>query len=45
MKKSKNHFSNYNKEITFITPTLFCYVEYLERTKNNHLRHPIIKNA
>lgn len=41
-KKTKNYFSNYNKEINYIKPIISCHVKYLERTKNNHLRHPII---
>lgn len=40
-KKAKNYFVNYNKEINYIKPIISCHVKYLERTKNNHLRHPI----
>lgn len=44
MKKSKNYFSDFDENINFIKPTLSCHVEYLQRTKNNHLRHPILKD-
>lgn len=44
MKKTKNHFTDYNENINYIKPNLSCTVEYLEKTKNNHLRHPIYKN-
>ena len=37
--------SNYNQEdVNYINPKYKCKVIYLERTKNNHLRHPIIKD-
>jgi len=42
-KKSKNYFFDYDQNITYIKPVLKCNIEYLERTKNNHLRHPIYK--
>ena len=41
-KKSKNYFQDLNKDITYIKPIISCHIKYLERTKNNHLRHPII---
>lgn len=44
IKKSKNYFCNFNEDINYIKPTISCHVEYLQRTKNNHLRHPIIKD-
>jgi len=44
LKKDKNFFSNFDEAINYVTPTLTCHVEYLERTKNNHLRHPILKD-
>lgn len=41
--KTKNYFSDFHESIHFVKPNIFCMVEYLERTKNNHLRHPIFK--
>jgi len=41
-KKSKNYFQDLNKDIIYIKPIISCHIKYLERTKNNHLRHPII---
>ncbi len=41
---SENYFTDFNDNITYIKPTLTCHVEYLERTINNHLRHPIYKD-
>lgn len=43
-KKSKNYFCDYDEKINFIKPSILCHVEYLEKTKNGHLRHPIIKD-
>lgn len=40
-KKSQNYFTNFDEDIIYIKPILSCFVSYLERTKNNHLRHPI----
>ena len=50
MLKSKNiktsPFINYNENnIIFIEPIIEVEVSYLERTKNNHIRHPIIKRG
>lgn len=42
--KSKNYFCDFDEKIFFIKPNLTCHIEYLERTKNNHLRHPIFKD-
>ena len=40
-----NRFVNYSdKYAIFIKPIFKCKVEYLERTNNNHLRQPILKN-
>ncbi len=36
-------FYDYKKEINYITPKLTCKVQYIERTKSNHLRQPIFK--
>jgi len=44
LKKGKNLFYDFNEKINYVNPTLTCHVEYLERTKNNHLRHPILKD-
>lgn len=44
LKKSKNYFNDFNEDIYFVKPKLACHIEYLERTKNNHLRHPIFKD-
>lgn len=44
IKKTKNYFCDFNENIFYVKPTISCHVEYLERTKNNHLRHPIFKN-
>lgn len=43
-KQSKNYFYNFDEDIFFIKPEIHCHVEYLERTKNNNLRHPIFKD-
>lgn len=44
LKKDKNSFYNFDEKINYVTPTLTCHVEYLERTNNNHLRHPVFKD-
>lgn len=44
LKNSKNYFSDFKENIKYVKPTISCYVQYLERTKSNHLRHPVIKN-
>lgn len=41
--KTKNYFCNFEEEIYYIKPTISCHVTYLERTKKNHLRHPVLK--
>lgn len=43
-KESKNYFSDMEQDIIFVKPLISCHVEYLERTKNGHLRHPIVKD-
>ena len=41
---NKSSLKDYNnKNINYIYPTYTCKVNYLEKTKNNHLRHPKIK--
>ena len=42
-KKVSNQFINFNDEGTFIKPTIEVTVTYLERTKDNKLRHPALK--
>lgn len=37
-------FIDYNKDVNYLNPTLKCHVEYLERTKNKHLRQPIFRD-
>ncbi len=41
-KKDKNFFMNFQDRLFYIKPTLTCKVRFLERTKNNRLRHPIL---
>ena len=41
-RKCKNYFDNFEDYI-FIKPIYKCTIEYLEKTKNNHLRHPVFK--
>lgn len=43
-KQTQNYFSDFNEDIFFIKPVMTCDVSYLERTKRNHLRHPVVKN-
>lgn len=46
MKKTESSFINYNKkDAIFIEPKYKCMVKYLERTKTNHLRQPIIEKV
>lgn len=44
MKKEKNSFCDFNEEANFVKPSITCFIEYLERTKNGHLRHPVFKD-
>ena len=40
---NKSVFCNYDEKlVNYLKPMLKCKVRYLERTKNNHLRHPTI---
>ncbi len=41
---AKNVFVNFKEAICFIKPKLQCQVRFLERTKNNRLRHPILED-
>lgn len=43
-KISKNYFCDFSENISYIKPSISCHIEYTERTKNNHLRHPIFKD-
>lgn len=43
MKKSKNYFVNCNLDANYIKPEIKCHIEYLEKTKNGSLRHPVYK--
>lgn len=44
LKESKNYFDDYDENnIIFVKPTISITVQFLERTKDNHLRHPIYK--
>ena len=46
MSYTKTSFMNYNKkDAIFIEPKYKCNVRYLERTKTNHLRQPIIEKV
>lgn len=41
---NRSPFIDYNiNEVIYIKPSVKCEVKYLERTKTNHLRQPIIK--
>ncbi len=42
--KSKNYFCNFNEKINYIKPSITCNIRYLEKTSNNYLRHPVIKD-
>ena len=42
-KLTKNYFENFFDDASFIKPNFKCQIKYLEKTKNNHLRHPVYK--
>lgn len=42
-KQAASPFYDYRGDFIFLKPNLKCFVTYLERTKNNHLRQPIVK--
>lgn len=43
-KLNKSPFVDFQeKNINYISPILTCEISFLERTKNNHLRHPVFK--
>lgn len=41
--KCKNYLEDFDENYIFIKPKYKCTIEYLEKTKNNHLRHPVFK--
>lgn len=43
-KQTKNYLIDFNEEdYIYIKPDLICSVTFLEKTNNNHLRHPLFK--
>lgn len=44
IKKCKNYLKIDSNNIIFIKPILSCEINFLERTKMGHLRHPHLKN-
>ena len=42
-KLTTNSFLNYNDKINFIKPEFKIKINYMERTKDNHLRQPFVK--
>ena len=43
-KNKKSVFADYNEQgIYYIDDNIICEIEYLERTKSNHLRHPVFR--
>lgn len=44
LKNNKSPFIDYNeKSVNYIHTEILCEIEYLEKTKNNHLRHPVFR--
>lgn len=41
---NQSPFTNYNAKAYYVKQPLKCTVRYLEKTRNNSLRHPIIKD-
>ena len=42
--KKRSSFTNFHeKNIHYCTPVIKCFVEYLERSGKNHLRHPVYR--
>ena len=38
-------FNDYkDSKVKYIKPRITCKIAYLEKTKNNHLRHPVFKD-
>lgn len=42
--KNSSPFEDFNKDINYLTPNLSCKVQYIERTKSNHLRQPVFRD-
>ena len=40
---TKNSFIDLDEDIFYTKISLSCFVDYTEKTKNNHLRHPAFK--
>lgn len=43
MRKTKSHFVEEINNLNFVKPIKQVTIEFLEKTKNNHLRHPVYK--
>lgn len=44
--KKQSPFTNFHEEnIHYCTPKIACFIEYLERSRKNHLRHPVYRGA
>lgn len=43
LSKAKNSFYNLDEDITYTKLNLKCFIDYTEKTNNNHLRHPVFK--
>lgn len=43
LKTDKNSFNNLDDDVIYTKLSLRCYIDYTEKTKNNHLRHPVFK--
>lgn len=43
LKTDKNSFQDLDDDIIYTKLDFRCYIDYTEKTKNNHLRHPIFK--
>ena len=44
--KKQSPFINFHEEnIYYCTPEIACFIEYLERSRKNHLRHPLYRGA
>lgn len=44
LKECKNQFVNYSKRANYVSPKYKIMVSYIERTNNNILRQPFVKN-
>ena len=44
--KKQSPFTNFHEEnIHYCTPKIACFIEYLERSRKNHLRHPVYRGT